>query len=76
MYLIFTSNGMSKLQLERTLKRELKILNEKIDYKIVRGLSYSLESRRHKMLLNKLAKIRGAADNNWFTKVFGTFIFS
>ena len=39
-------------------KGELEILNEAIDHKIVRGLSYTKEAKRHKFLLLSLAELR------------------
>ena len=52
------SNGMNKNKLEKALRRELEILNESIDHKIVRGLSYAKEAKRHKFLLLSLAELR------------------
>lgn len=49
---------MSKQNLEKALKRELEILNEIIDRKIIRGLSYSHESKRHKFILQSLDNLR------------------
>ncbi len=43
---------------EKMLARELKILNEEIDRKILRGLSYSREARRHKFILSSLDNLR------------------
>ncbi|MDP3770570.1 MAG: hypothetical protein U1A25_00555 [Candidatus Sungbacteria bacterium] len=45
---------MSKHQLTSTIQKELVILNECIDRKIIKGKSYSREARKHKMLLNQL----------------------
>jgi hypothetical protein len=61
---------MSKQNLEKTLKRELENLNETIDRKILRGISYTVEARRHRILLVQLAKIRRASDFGWFSKTF------
>lgn len=46
---------MSKQKLSKIIKRELQALNETIDWKIVKGLSYQNEARRHKMLLRQLS---------------------
>lgn len=43
---------------ERMLLSELRILNEEIDRKIVRGLSYTREARRHKFIVSSLDSIR------------------
>jgi hypothetical protein len=48
---------MSKYELRKTIKRELKDLNWRIDMKIVRGLSYRTEARRHKLLLMQLNRL-------------------
>jgi hypothetical protein len=45
---------MSKNQLAHSISVELRKLNEVIDMKIIRGLSYRAEARRHKHLLTKL----------------------
>ena len=49
---------MSKYNLERALVKELDVLNDIIDRKILRGLSYAREARRHKALLINLADLR------------------
>ena len=49
---------MSKQNLEKALKKELQVLNEIIDRKIVRGLSYSNEAKRHKVILYSLDNLR------------------
>ena len=49
---------MSKQTLEKTLKRELEILNDVIDHKIIKGQSYAREARRHKFILSQLSDIR------------------
>ncbi len=49
---------MSKQNVEKALKKELQILNEVIDRKIVRGLSYSREAKRHKFVLYSLDNLR------------------
>ena len=61
---------MSKHNLEKALRKELEVLNDKIDRKILRGTSYSWEARRHKYVMNQLARIRKASDFSWFGKTF------
>ncbi|MEQ1500215.1 MAG: hypothetical protein ABL917_02460 [Parcubacteria group bacterium] len=63
---------MSKQNLERELKRELGVLNEVIDGKIIRGQSYAKEARRHKFVLSSLSNLRRAR-TNWMTRSFSTF---
>jgi len=65
---------MSKQNLERVLMRELEVINDEIDKKIIRGLSYAKEARRHKFILNRLSDIRRAeTGTGWFVKPFSTF---
>lgn len=45
---------MTRTQYTKVIERELRALNEKIDRKIMRGESYSEESRKHKSLLQKM----------------------
>ncbi|MBA3732894.1 hypothetical protein H0W91_00785 [Patescibacteria group bacterium] len=63
---------MSKQNLERALRRELEVLNDQIDEKIIKGLSYSKEARRHKFILQSLSNIR-RSQTNWMMRSFGTF---
>lgn len=71
---------MSKQNLEKALRRELEVLNDAIDRKIIKGLSYVREARRHKFLLSSIAKLRSASrmQSSWFSRSFGfvsTFLF-
>ena len=62
---------MSKQNMERALRRELENINDKIDAKIIRGLSYVQESRRHKFIVNSLNNIKKTrVSSNWFGKTF------
>ena len=63
---------MSKYNLEKILKKELAEINELIDQKIVRGLSYSKEARRHRYILQSLSRIRrdSKAEYGWLTNSF------
>lgn len=45
---------MSSNTFKKAIERELQKLNEDIDNKIVKGLSYIKESKRHKALLRQL----------------------
>lgn len=68
---------MSKQNLEKTLREELEVLNDQIDHKIIRGLSYAREARRHKFILLRIAEIRKAQRLGWLGKSFNfasTFI--
>lgn len=71
---------MSKQNFEKALRKELAVLNDKIDEKIIRGLSYSVEARRHKFILSQLASLKKASrsGSGWFMRslsTMSTFIF-
>lgn len=71
---------MSKQNLEKALRQEIEVLNDVIDQKIIKGLSYVREARRHKSLLSSIASLRrvSRAQSGWFSKSFGlvsTFLF-
>jgi hypothetical protein len=71
---------MSKQNLEKALRRELEVLNDVIDQKIVKGLSYAREARRHKSLILGIANLRRASrmQSGWFSRSFSlvsTFLF-
>jgi hypothetical protein len=59
---------MSIKNLEKTLLKELDVLNEVIDRKIIKGLSYKKESIRHKFILRTLKNIKETSK-----KSFGFF---
>ncbi len=63
---------MSKNNLEKTLKSELEILNDVIDRRIIKGLSYAREARRHRFLLQSLSQIR-RSQSSWMTRSFSSF---
>lgn len=46
---------MSKFKKAIVIKKEIDKLNDKIDMKIIKGLSYREESRRHKFLVRQHA---------------------
>ena len=66
---------MSKHNMERELKVELEVLNYEIDKKIIKGLSYAREARRHKWVLSNLARLRKSTQekSSWFASSFNTF---
>lgn len=45
---------MSQKQYLKMLEREIHKINQKIDFKILRGENYSKEARDHKLLLKKV----------------------
>jgi hypothetical protein len=60
---------MTKSELLKTVKRELRELNWRIDMKILRGLSYREEARRHRILLRQLEHLRGERSQGIFGKM-------
>ena len=52
---------MTKYQYFRALENELAELNRAIDRKIVLGLKYNEEAKKHKMLVRKVKFLRGKA---------------
>jgi hypothetical protein len=70
---------MSNFILEKRIKMELKKINQIIDLKILKGLSYRRESLRHRFLLNRLVDLHRVSKfhSNWFQKavnVVATFL--
>ena len=63
---------MSKQNFEKALRKELEVLNEIIDQKIVRGLSYGREAKRHRSILSSLSKIGKEAkkESGWLARSF------
>jgi hypothetical protein len=58
---------MTRHQYTKNIYRELRELNERIDYKILRGQRYSDESRRHKALLRQIAR---QSNRGFLSKLF------
>ena len=67
---------MSRYQLKRTIRKELRELNWKIDMKIVRGLPYRMDARRHKFLLMQLDRLSRSARSIGFARQGGAGIFN
>lgn len=49
---------MTLIQYQKAIESELTTLNQTIDRKIIYGLNYSDEARRHKMLRSQIRKAR------------------
>lgn len=49
---------MSKQNFEKALRRELAELNDTIDRKIIKGLPYAAEARRHKFVVSRISELR------------------
>jgi len=68
---------MSKIKLLHNLKKEIKRLNNDIDLKIIKGLPYKAEARRHRFLVSQFYGFYEEKKINWFRKtlhVFASFI--
>ena len=48
---------MSKHQTIKTIRMEINKLNQEIDLRIIKGVSYRREALRHKFLTTQLARI-------------------
>ncbi len=60
---------MSKHQVLRTIKDEIKRLNHEIDLRIIKGMSYKEQSRRHKFLMSQLNTLVRSRPS-WFGRSF------
>ena len=61
---------MSKQKLITTIHTELEKINEQIDLKIIQGLEYKRESKRHKFLVSHLTQvIRGGTKRSWSNRL-------
>jgi hypothetical protein len=49
---------MSKEKLITTINREIEDLNEQIDWKVIKGMPYKREAKRHKLLVSMLQDVR------------------
>ena len=70
---------MSKFILEKRVKEELRRVNDVIDMKIIRGVSYKRDALRHRFLLNRLVDLHRLPKfhSNWFRRsmnVVATFL--
>jgi hypothetical protein len=58
---------MSKHQAIKTIRSEIAKLNQEIDLRIIKGVSYRREALRHKFLSAQLARLIPRR-SNWFGK--------
>ena len=56
---------MSKHQIVKSLRSEIKKINYVIDEKIIHGLPYSREARRHKFLISQMNRLNPPS-SSWF----------
>lgn len=59
---------MSKYKTAYMIQKEIDLLNEVIDLRIIKGLSYYGEARRHKLLRAQLERVSPHARSSWFQK--------
>lgn len=65
-----TKKYMTRTQYTKAIERELARLNERIDTKILSGLQYAAESKKHKQLLQQ---IRSQNSTSIFSRLLLTF---
>lgn len=70
---------MSKIVLEKNIKSELQKINDVIDLKIIKGMSYRREALRHRFLLYRLGDLHRLSrfNSNWLQRsvnVVATFL--
>ncbi len=65
---------MSKFILEKRIQAELKKINDVIDVKIIKGMSYKREALRHRFLLYRLVDLHRLPQfhSNWFARSVNT----
>ncbi|MDE2041111.1 MAG: hypothetical protein KGI59_01855 [Patescibacteria group bacterium] len=51
---------MSKHQTKKIIRAEIERLNQEIDLRIIRGVSYRREARRHRFLMTQLARLNSS----------------
>lgn len=68
---------MSKIRTIYKISREIKKLNHDIDLKIIKGLPYRAEARRHRFLASHFYGFYGTSRRSWirrFTAVLASFM--
>jgi hypothetical protein len=60
---------MTRLQTIKMIRREMSALNKRIDEKIIKGLSYAYEAKRHKFLKTQLSRL--TPQYSWFDRSMG-----
>lgn len=60
---------MSNKNLIINIRIELQKLNHVIDMKIIKGLPYRVEAKRHKFLLARLADLTASPRVNWWGRL-------
>ncbi len=63
---------MTTAQYQKTLRRELARLNQRIDMMIIKGQSYTHEAKKHKMLTRQLRVLSG---HSFFSRLTSSMSF-
>ncbi len=61
---------MSKYQTIRTIRAEIDKINQEIDLRIIKGVSYRKEALRHKFLMRQLGRL-SPSGFKWFSRSMG-----
>jgi hypothetical protein len=64
---------MSKIKLAHNIKKEIKKLNNAIDLKIIKGLPYRAEARRHKFLISQFYTFEESTRRSLFQRTINIF---
>jgi len=64
---------MSKIKTIYNVEKEIKKLNSAIDLKIIKGLPYKAEARRHRFLMSQFNSFERRPRINFFQKTFNIF---
>ena len=64
---------MTKIKIVYNLKKEIKKLNHDIDLKIIKGLPYKAEARRHRFLVSQFYGFYESSKKSWFQRTVGVF---
>ncbi len=62
---------MSKFKIAYNVQREIKKLNNTIDLKIIKGLPYKAEARRHKFLMTQFNSFERQPNFSIFRRTLG-----
>ncbi len=60
---------MNKSDTIKTMQIELQRLNQMIDLKIIKGLSYHREARRHRLLTVQLSRLTARENGGWLRRM-------
>jgi hypothetical protein len=63
---------MSNIQITHNIGKEIKKLNRVIDLKIIKGLPYKAEARRHKFLMSQFYGFHDNTKMSWFGRTMHT----